>query len=146
MNPLFDDLISRDPQRVWSATSEVTTLRDPQTLDLLAARLPEIRDKTANLELGGALFPNKERLRFAIRKLEYWHAKAGCLCRLYPEYILYNPKQEAKAGNVTLLEEQANAATRETTCQCACTVCGTVFTVKEAEYHYTWWQWQIAEP
>jgi len=138
MSTLLSDLTSRDPHRIWSATSAVTTLRDPVQLDLLAAQLPEIRAQTAGIDLGGALLPNSERLKFVLHKLEYWRDRTGCLCRLYPDWLQFDPNREAKAGNIRILE--TNLYERTYTCECA--LCGTRYTVEEGEYHYTWWKWQ----
>ncbi len=141
MNALFADITSGDAQKIWASSSAIVALRDAAALDALAAHVLEIRAKTDGIPLGGALMPNSERLKFALRKLDYWREKAGCLCRLYPERLMYDPKREAEAGNVRLLSTTSDAAAWPTTYTCACTLCGANYSVEEGEYHYTWWKW-----
>lgn len=145
MPTLLEDLTSGDSQRIWSSSCAVATLRDTAELDVLAAHLPEIKRATRNIPLGGALFPNDDRLKFAIAKLEYVKNKAGCLCALYPRYLFYNPNKEQEAGNVRIL----TATGRETwnpNYSCQCTVCGATYSVEEGDHHYTWWQWSVDAP
>ena len=99
---MLDDLTYKDPARIWSASSAVAHLRDPQELDRLAQGIAEIRWTTKGEALGGALYPNAERLRFVLRKLEYHRDRVGCLCRLYLGYLMYDPHKEAAAGNIRI--------------------------------------------
>lgn len=145
MSELLRDITSRDPTRVWSSSCAIIKLRDARELDLLASNIDEIRRETKDVQLGGGLFPNAEHLRIALRKLDFHRAHAGCLCQLYPEYPMYNPQQEAEAGNVVIeriiyLQDHWIDAYI-----CACTVCGRRYRAEEREYHYTWWGWK-AEP
>ena len=143
MSALLADLLSGDATRIWSATSAITTLRDAQELDLLAAHLAEIEAKTAGVSLSGALMPNSERLKFALRKLAYWRDKEGCLCRLYPEWLMFDPKKEEAAGNVCILRTKTDRVWT-VGYDCRCTICETDYAVEEGEYHYTWWKWTVS--
>jgi hypothetical protein len=143
MATLLEDLTSGDAHRIWASSCAVAKTRDAQVLEMLAAHLAEIKRATKDAELGGMLFPNKEHLKFAIQKIEYFAAKKGCLCRLYPKYLMFNPNTEAAQGNVRILETLDNID-RNRGYQCQCTLCDTRFNVEEGEYHYTWWQWKIA--
>jgi hypothetical protein len=141
MTALLEDLVSRDPNRVWSGSCAVIKLRDPELLDLLAGELPRIRAATENLPLGGMVFSNSEHLRFAVRKLEYCQQRAGCLCRLYPEYLFFNPEVEAAAGNISI-EGITYVENRWVDAySCVCTLCGIRYRVEERESHYMWWRW-----
>ena len=111
MSTLLEDLTSKDPTRIWSASSAVVHLRDPQELDRLAHGIAEIRRTTKGVALGGALFPNAERLRFVLRKLKYHRDRVGCLCQLYPEYLMYDPHKEAAAGNIRIEISSMRTAT-----------------------------------
>lgn len=142
MATLLEDLTSGDPTRVWSGTCAVVTLRDADALDALSDHLGDIKRATTGVDLGGALYPNSERLDFAVRKLEYHRDRAGCLCRLYPEYLMYDPRKEEAAGNVQI--EAMSHADWAGEYTCRCTVCGTRYAVEEREYHYTWWGWSVA--
>ena len=144
MSTLLEDLTSADPTRIWSASSAVVLLRDPQQLDELARNLVLIWCKTRGVPLGGMLYPNAERLRFALRKLKYHRDRAGCLCRLYPEYLMYDPQKEAAAGNVRIEDTTYVDAKWVDAYLCICTTCGTRYRVEEREYHYIWWGWKVS--
>ena len=141
VSTLLEDLLSRDPTRIWAASSAVVRLRDPQELDRLAQSVAEIRRETRGVALGGSLYPNAERLRFVLHKLEYHRGRSGCLCRLYPEYLMYDPREEAAAGNVRIEDTIYLEGQRVDAYGCACTVCEARYRVEEREYHYIWWGW-----
>ena len=142
---LLADITSRDTTRVWSSSCAIVKLRDPAELDLLAANISEIREQTMGLDLGGMLMRNSEHLDFALKKLEYWKARKGCLCHLYPGYLMYDPHKEATAGNVRIDETTYTDGKWVDAYFCTCTVCATRFRVEEREYHYTWWGWKIVQ-
>ena len=146
MSTLLEDITSRDPARVWSSSCAIIKLRDAAELARLAAHLPEIERSTRDLALGGALFPNVEHLRFTLRKLAYHQQSMGCLCRLYPEYLLFNPRQEAEAGNVRIDDVTYVEGRWVDAYVCTCTACGARYRVEEREYHYTWWGWTALAP
>ena len=143
MTTLLEEITSGDPHRVWSSSCAIIKLRDADELDHLSASLSEIKKKTKHVALGGALFPNAEHLRFALRKLEYHRDRAGCLCRLYPEYLIYDPKREETAGNVSIERTTYIDDKWIDAYVCRCTLCGTRYRVEEREYHYTWWGWKL---
>lgn len=143
MNTLLQDITSGDSRRIWSSSSAIIHTRDEETLDLLSAYLPEIRAKTAGIDLGGALFPNSEHLKFALRKLEFYKNKTGCLCQLYPDYLMYDPKKEESEGNIRIVNTTYLEGNWVDTYTCECVLCETRFRVEEREYHYTWWGWKI---
>jgi hypothetical protein len=146
---LLDDLISRDPQRIWSASCAVHRLRAPEPLAILVQNLDLIRTRTAGINLGGALRANASHLAFALRKLEFVRDERGCLCALYPLYDLYNPANEAAAGNIRITGTTHVANTDGTVSAyvdfyaCDCALCPARFRVEEREYHYTWWAWRL---
>jgi hypothetical protein len=141
MTSILEDITSGDAHRIWESSCAIATLRDAHELDLLAAHLPEIEQKTKDVDLGGALFPNREHLKFALHKLHYHRSKRGCLCHLYPDRLMFNPTREEEAGNIRILEHLRNDQ-RNDSYVCQCVLCGTTFNVEEGEYHYTWWAWK----
>jgi hypothetical protein len=145
MSTLLADITSKDSTKVWSSSCAIIKLRDSAELGVLAANLAGIKLSTANLALGGALFPNAEHLKFAIRKLEYFSEQPGCLCRLYPDYLMYNPVKEAEAGNVHIDDISYVDNKWVDAYSCSCSTCGTRFRVEEREYHYTWWGWTTVD-
>jgi hypothetical protein len=146
MDALLRDLTSGDAHRVWSACGGIARLREPAALDFLAARLEEIRAATDGVPLGGALLPNAVHLRHALRKLEFWRAREGCLCRLYPEYLFYDPGKEAETGHLRILETRLYQDGPWVDAYiCECLDCHARFRVEERESHYTWWGWNPIE-
>jgi hypothetical protein len=128
-------ITSRDTGKVYAAMWALVRLRDEAALDALAAMLPEIEHATAGLDLGGMFYSNNETLAFALRRLRYHRDRTGCLCALYPEFLLYDPEKEAEAGNVSAVE------TGRESWRCECTRCEAIFTVQHGEAHASWWKW-----
>lgn len=143
MSTLLDKITSGDAHQIWESACAIATLREASELDLLCAHLPDIEKTTRGIDLGGLLFPNREHLNFALRKLRYYKAKAGCLCRLYPERLMFSPAREEEAGNIRILETIQSPYNASSRCQCV--LCNTVFGVEEGEYHYTWWKWSLVK-
>jgi len=139
---IFDDITSRDPMRIHAAVWAILRLRDAEVLDALAASLPEIEGATAGVELGGMIYPNRKTLEHALLKLEYHRGRKGCLCALYPELLLYDPEQEAQAGNIRILDTQYFDEKWLDSYRCECTACDTLFHVECGEAHSPWWKWK----
>jgi hypothetical protein len=142
---LLADLLSRDPTRVWSASSAIRTLRDSKELRRLSQHLDQIRQDTNTVQLGGALRPNSSHLKFALFKLAFVAKSEGCLCQLYAADDLFDPNREEKDGNVRVLSRVMLAETSYIDhYMCECTFCDAKHRVEEREYHYTWWAWRPA--
>lgn len=92
---------------------------------------------------GGALFSNAERLRFVLRKLEHHRDRVGCLCRLYPEHLMHDPRKDAAAGNVRIENTTYQDGKWVDAYLCVRTICGARYRVEERESHYTWWGWKV---
>ena len=137
---ILADISSRDRTRVHGAVWALVRLRDTAELDALAAALPEIERATAGLELGGIVYSNNATLEFALRRLRYHRDRAGCLCKLYPELVLYDPEVEAEAGHVRILETRYVDEWLDSH-RCECVECGQAFHVKYGEGHAPWWEW-----
>ena len=138
---ILEDLTSGDTHRVYTAAWAIIRLRDADELDALAAALPEIRRSTEGLELGGIVVSNNAMLAFALRKLEYHRDRAGCLCRLYTQFLYYDPEKEGEAENVRVIDVVLIEDKWVDHYVCECTQCGAGFHVKEGEQHTTWWEW-----
>ncbi len=143
MSTLLQDITSGDAHKIWASSCAIIYLRDPHVLDMLSSHLSEIQETTRGIALSGAFFPNSKHLNFAICKLDYHKNKRGCLCRLYPDYSMYDPKQEEKEGNVRVFATSYLEGGWIDAYTCTCALCGTEFRVEEREYHYTWWGWEI---
>ena len=140
---LLQDITSGNAQRIWSSACAINQLRDAKALDPLAAALPEIREKTRGVALGGAFFPNEVHLNVALHRLDYHRRRAGCLCRLYPEHLFYEPAKEAANGHVSIEGVTYIDGKWVEAYACTCRTCGTRFRVEEGESHYLWWSWKI---
>jgi hypothetical protein len=66
----------------------------------------------------------------------------GCLCRLYTSYLMYDPKEEEKQGNVEIVGVKYVQGNFVDAYRCRCLQCGAEYHVEEREYHYTWWGWR----
>lgn len=139
MASLLEDILSRDPHRVWLSSCAIIKLRDTAILDELVTYLEEIRSATEGVNLGGMVYPNASHLAFALAKLEFIRDDRGCLCQLYPRYEFYDPKLEEATGNIIHLTVDESGPDDFT---CTCANCGQGFHVQERDYHYTWWGWK----
>lgn len=134
------DFLSRDPERIWTASGAVMRSWDRKALRALAARAEEIKAATAGVELGGELRSNRTHLDFALRKIAFAMGEA-CLCGLYPQNDLFSPEREAAEGRVEVLSETRKDWTGH--CICRCRTCGQDFAVREENgYHYPWYVWE----
>lgn len=139
---ILDDFLSRDAHRVWSASCYVRKLRDEQELYELARYLNEIHKATEDVELGGGFLENRYHLDFALKKLTAVRDSAVCLCELYPHNYFFNPIDEEDQGYVVITIRVADAVNWAVNYQCVCKNCGNKFSVKQGEYHYTWYRWR----
>lgn len=121
---------------------DVIRLRDRDQLDALAASLAEVERATAEVDLGGALRPNRRSLEFALRKLRFHRDRKGCLCELYPDFLQYDPDVEAAAGNVVVVGTRHVDGRWVEAHRCRCTACGAVYDVRHGEAHTPWWEWR----
>ncbi|WP_161881621.1 hypothetical protein [Deinococcus alpinitundrae] len=137
---LLADLLSRDPVQVWASACAVIQLDDLALIELVR-HLPEIERGTADLDLGGAFFPNREHLQQALRVLRA-RRDGRCSCSVYPGYLFYDPEKEAQAKRIRILSHTPPDWTM--TYRCRCAVCGSDYDVEQGESHYTWWQWRPA--
>lgn len=135
---LLHDLMSREVQRVLAAVHTVIRLPVYERLRLVP-HLAAIRQSTDDLDLGGALYPNADHLRQAVRALEA--ARDGrCPCTLYPGYLFSDPNREQTAGAAEILA--SSPPDWFMTYLCRCRVCGRTYAVEQGESHFTWWDWQ----
>ena len=140
---VLDDILSKDPQRIWLASGAIRHLRDGDELAVLVAHMDDIKQATQGVPLGGALRPNSSHLDFAIRKLEFLKHSSECMCALYPMDDLYNPANEAKEGYVEIKATVLDDAKWVDYYVCRCTLCDKHYRVEEREYHYWWWKWSL---
>lgn len=143
MTDTLDDLLSRDPQRIWSASWEIINSRDKALLETLRTALPTIREATADIELGGMIQPNRASLTHALGKLQNYR-KWRCWCDDYPKLLAYDPAREETRGHAVVLTKEDSGW--PVTYECECVVCGRHFRVEEGEHHALWWRWTPHRP
>ncbi|MGI2172639.1 hypothetical protein [Shewanella ulleungensis] len=143
MNTL-NDLLSKDPQRIWSASSSLKDIRDMSYLKELSAKTDEIERATKGIDLGGKLNPNSYHLEFALKKLNHVKNDLGCLCALYPDNMFFNPEKENDNNQVKITDTVTTDDKWVDYYLCECTHCHSKFKVEEREGHFTWWSWKKA--
>jgi hypothetical protein len=141
LETLLADLLSKDGQRIWSASWAVVRLWDRDALRWLARHVAQIRAATAAVPLGGALRPNEQVLDLALFRMGF-AASSACFCALYAKDMFADPKCEAEAGVIDLLSQQDNAETWETIWQVACRTCGQPHAVLQNDgWHMPTYRW-----
>ncbi|MCX2946821.1 hypothetical protein [Lentzea sp. NEAU-D7] len=139
-SPLVADFLSGDENRVLSAVWAVFETRDPEVLAPLARALPAVEKATADVELGGALVPNRSNLDHALARIRL-HDRGVCLCAAYLSHQFYDPAKEEHRRHVRVVATVANDRQWVPDRVCECRDCGKRFQVEQGEYHYTWWKW-----
>jgi hypothetical protein len=140
---LLEDLTSGDPTRIWASASAILGCWDFVLRDELADSIPEIREKTEGIDLGGALHPNALHLSKAHLRLEFVRDCKGCLCVLYAQDKFSAPCQVAERGNVVMLETVLFEGAGVDDYVCECTHCAARYLVAEWAFHYAFWEWGI---
>jgi hypothetical protein len=141
---LLEGLLSGDAHRIWEAASGVTRLWDRDSLRWLAGHAAAIRAATEDVELGGALRPNRVILDLALKRMELARGEA-CFCGLYAKDLFANPKREAEDGFVRVISKQDNAETWETDWEVVCATCGTAYRVRQNDgWHIPTYAWAAA--
>ena len=121
----------------------------------LVEYLPQIKEKTIGLNMGGAFAPNQRYIDFAIKTIEFHKENKECSCALFVEkykltndvvsreiqYECFNPQKEVEKENVEIVEKIVIPEKWITDYVVKCLKCGQKFKVEEREYHYTWWNW-----
>ena len=80
------DMLSKDPVRIWSASSTICSLsQDQHSMKKLIPYITQFTNTTKGIELGGALAPNKRFLDKALCILNYYKEEKGCPCCLLGE-------------------------------------------------------------
>lgn len=141
---LLADLLCADPKKSSAAYRNVRKLHDMQQLHRLAEHLDEIRAHARTQAPQISQGEEAATRDFVLHKLEHVRKSKGCICALYLIDDLFNPAEEARHGNIRILDTVlAGSVVDYYECQCA--HCGTRYQVEENEYYRTWWAWRIAQ-
>ena len=105
---ILDKITSRDTHKVWESSCEIISeSQNFEEIFPLIDFLSIIREKTKNLDMGGALAPNQRFVDYAIIIIEFHKKKSACSCRLYlEEFELNDPNKEQKKGNVSIESQE----------------------------------------
>lgn len=139
---LLANLLSADPKKNSAAYRSVRKLHDLKQLSQLAEHRDEIRAHARTLALDTSQSEDAATLEFVLHKLEHVKKSQECLCALYLIDDLFDPADEARHGNVRILDT-VRAGSAIDYYECQCTHCGTRYQVEENEYYRTWWAWRL---
>jgi hypothetical protein len=139
---ILEHITSRDTHKVWLSSCEIISIgQDRDKISPLIKHLPEIKEQTKGLDMGGAFAPNQRFIDFAIRTIEFHRDSAECTCNLYPEHESIDPHREVEKGNIQILSTTRIENKWVDYYSAVCKKCGQEFKIIEREYHYTWWGW-----
>ena len=135
------DLLSRDATRIHAALWEIVRCDDRGVLAALAAEVLPMRERIADVPLGGGLIPNARLREIAFRRLELSRSEA-CFCTLYPAEWFRDPAKEAEAGRVAILAVAHDRQAWTSRHECRCLICGCAYRVAgQAGWHVPTWEW-----
>jgi hypothetical protein len=141
---IIEDITSRDTHKVWLSSCEIIKSgQNHSIITPLVEYLPEIKEKTKGLDMGGLVASNQRFVDFAIRTIEFHRDSKECPCILYKEHETFNPKEEAEKGNIKIIETIMIDENYPDYYLAECLRCGRKIKISEREYHYTWWQWEL---
>lgn len=139
---ILSDITSRDTAKVWKSSCEIISIgQHRDQIFPLIAHLPEIKEQTKGLEMGGGFALNQRFIDYAIRILEFHQNHTACTCTLYTDsYECNDPNKEVAKGNLTIQDTKLENNWIDYYIS-TCNRCGQRFKTIEREGHYTWWQW-----
>lgn len=138
-NELLDDILSGNPQKVWSSSCAIIKLsQDDERIKEFIPYLEEIKAKTANLDMGGLLAPNDRFVKKVIKILEHYKMERECSCCL-----LDGNDNPAHCKTIDIKEEvYFQDSKRVDYYMVECRKCNQKYKVYERESHFLWWDWQ----
>ena len=153
---IIEYITSQDRQQVWESACKIIDLgQDHEKIVPFIEYLPQIKERTVGLDMGGGFAPNQRFIDFAVKTIEFHKENKECSCALFVEkykltnddvdremqYECFNPKKEVEKGNIEILEEIVVPKEWIIDYVVKCLKCGQKFKVEQREYHYTWWHW-----
>ena len=139
---IIEEITSRDTTKVWRSSCEIVSIsQNADRIRQLIQYLPEIKEKTKGLAMGGAFAPNQRFIDFAIKAIEFYRHSAECSCILYTELETFDPNKELEKGNIKILDIERIEDKWVDFFVVECQKCKQNYKVIERDYHYTWWGW-----
>lgn len=120
------------------AAWETIRSRRPEVFDRLLPALTLIRNRTADLELGGMIRSNRANLEHAFTTIEHYR-DGDCWCSSYVGLLSFDPSKEESRGHVRVLATSEPGWSM--TYEAVCVVCGRIFDIEQGDYHVMWWRW-----
>jgi hypothetical protein len=138
---IIDKITSRDTHNVWSSACEIISWgQNHEKILPLINYLPAIKEKTKELDLGGAIAPNQRFIDFAIRTIEFHRDNKECSCNLFLEHSI-EPKKEKEKGNITIINEKVSDC--EIDYNAKCLKCNQIYNINQNDAgHTTWYTWK----
>ncbi|MBN2729621.1 MAG: hypothetical protein JXR53_10395 [Bacteroidales bacterium] len=141
---LLEDLTSRNLERIyWASYFIVSDCNNMEEIQPLLQDLPEIRKKSRGLKFEDKTAPDSMYYRRAKYILNFYNRGEACPCALYlyPKYLGYDHKMEAKKGFINIIGKISYKDLVQ------CNRCGQKYSVFEKAYHSTTWHWEkVIEP
>lgn len=153
---IIEYITSRDNHKIWESACKIIELgQNHKKISPLVKFLPEIKEITVGLNMGGMFAPNQRFVDFAIKTIEFHKETKECYCGLFVEkykltndvidrellYDGFNPNNEAKKGNVKILDTIRIENKWVDFYLVKCLKCQKQYKVEEREGHYMWWKW-----
>ena len=144
---ILSDLLSKDVNMVKKASCEIIDIsQNREKIRPLIDSLEIIREKTADLDMGGVIARNRRFLDFALEVIEFHKSNKGCSCMLYSQSgdsTFFDPIQEELMGNVKVVKKVMEGNSLYVDYYLAkCNKCQCEFKVIERVYHMPWWHWE----
>lgn len=147
---ILADFLSGDSTRIHEAVGTVMALPDGDDLAALSAQVDAIEACCAQVDMKGALYPNRRHFEAAMKRLRLYArrhvegpSRDNCYCRLFTEFGLKSPDSVALAKRVAIKRTRVNREAHSTFYLCECVACSANFSVVEQTgWHVPTYDWK----
>lgn len=146
MNPpeIIEKFESRDSHSIWEATWDILRCADKTELKKLIPHLEKLKEIINDIDLGGAIYSNKESADLALSHIEQSGANI-CRCLLFTQTSKFSPHKEVEWGHVSLQCSEIKKDLYEEHFYVVCNYCGNQYFAREVYgWHVPWYEWKIA--
>ncbi|WP_078082664.1 hypothetical protein, partial [Microbulbifer mangrovi] len=141
---IIEKFESRDSHSIWEATWEILRCADKTELKKLMPYLKKFKEIINGLDLGGAIYSNKNSANLALSHIEQSVTNI-CHCSLFTQSPKFSPSKEAEWGHVSLKGSEIKKELYEEHYDVVCNYCGNQYFVREVHgWHVPWYEWKIA--
>lgn len=141
---IIEKFESRDGHSIWEATWDILRCADKTELIKLIPHLESFKEIIHGIDLGGAIYSNKESAYLALSHIEQSCTNI-CHCSLFTQAQKFSPRKEADWGHVSLKGSEIKKDIYEEHFDVVCNYCGNQYFVREVHgWHVPWYEWEIA--